>query len=373
MDFDFSDEQQLLRDSVARFVREQYSFDARKKLIAGGQAFSPPHWALFAELGWLAVPVPESCGGLGASAVDNAIILEEFGRGLVLEPWLPTLVLGAGAIAALGSEAQQTALLGRVIAGDLQLALGHFEAASRYDASAITSHATHHDAGWLLEGAKCVVLNAPAADLLLITAREPSGGIGVFVVAPDAPGLRLQPYRTMDGGTAAELRFTGLLLAPEARLGEAPDALPALRELFDRAALFACAEAVGSMSVLLQKTVEYSKTRRQFGAPIGSFQALQHRMADMFIELEQSRSILLMALLTADGGGDLPRAVSAAKSRIGRAARRVGQEAIQLHGGIGVTDELDIGHHVKRLTAIEASFGNTDWHLRRFAESRHDD
>jgi alkylation response protein AidB-like acyl-CoA dehydrogenase len=371
MDFDYSDEQQLLRDSVARFVREEYAFDARKRLIASGQAFSASHWSLFAELGWLAVPLPESCGGLDGSAVDNAIILEEFGRGLVLEPWVPTLTLGAGAIAALGSPAQQQALLARVVAGELQLALAHFESAARYDATAIATRALRHADHWQLDGGKCVVLNAPAADLLLVSAREPSGGVAVFLVEPGTPGLRMLPYRNIDGTMAAELVLEGLRLPVDARLGDQPDALPALGILHDRAALLACAEAVGAMAVLLQKTVEYTRTRRQFGVAIGSFQALQHRMADMFIEVEQSRSILMMALLTADSSGDIPRAVSAAKSRIGRAARKVGQEAVQLHGGIGVTEDLDVGHYVKRLIAIEALFGNSDWHLRRFGSAGH--
>ena len=369
MDFDYSDEQQLLRESVARFVREEYSFAARKQLVASGQAFSPAHWSLFAELGWLAVPVPEACGGMGGSAVDNAIILEEFGRGLVLEPWIPTLVLGAGAIASLASEAQQESLLPRVIAGELQLALAHSETAARYDNAAICTRALPGNEGWQLDGNKCVVLNAPAAQLLLVSAREPSGVTGVFLVEPSTAGLSMRSYRNIDGSVAAELVLDGVKLPADARLGDAPDALPALSHLQDRAALLVCAEAVGAMAVLLQKTVDYTRTRRQFGVPIGSFQALQHRMADMFIEVEQARSILLMALLTADGGGDVPRAVSAAKSRIGRAARKVGQESIQLHGGIGVTDDLDMGHYVKRLVVIEALFGNSDWHLRRFAET----
>ena len=369
MDFDYSDEQQLLRESVARFVREEYAFAARKQLIASGQAFSAAHWSLFAELGWLAVPLPESCGGLGGSAVDAAIVLEEFGRGPVLEPWIPTLVLGAGAIAALGSPAQQQALLPRVIAGELQLALAHSETAARYDHAAISTRAAPTPTGWQLDGEKCVVLNAPAAGVLLVSAREPSGTTGVFLVEPSAAGLGMRAYRNIDGTVAAELTLAAVHLDANARLGDA-EALPALVALHDRAALMVCAEAVGAMTVLLQKTVDYTKTRRQFGTAIGSFQALQHRMADMFIEVEQARSILLMALLTADDGGDARRAISAAKSRIGRAARKVGQEAIQLHGGIGVTEDLDVGHYVKRLLVIEALFGNSDWHLRRFTEAQ---
>ena len=369
MDFDYSDEQQLLRESVARFVREEYAFDARKRLIASGAPFSAAHWSLFAELGWLAVPLPEDCGGLGGSAVDNAIVLEEFGRGLVLEPWVPTLILGAGAIAALGTPAQQAALLPRVIAGDLQLALAHSETGARHTLGTVATRAVQTPSGWRVDGSKCVVLNAPAAETLLVSARENAGGIGVFLVPAAAEGLRLRAYRNVDGTVAAEVWLEAVDLAADARLGDAPDALPAIAMLRDRAALSVCAEAIGIMAALLQKTVEYTKTRRQFGVTISQFQALQHRMADMFIELEQARSILLMALLTADADGDVPRAVSAAKSRIGRAARRLGEEAIQLHGGIGVTEDLDVGHYVKRLVAIEAVFGNSDWHLKRFAET----
>lgn len=369
MDFDYSDEQQLLRESVARFVRDEYGFDARKRLIASGAPFSAAHWSLFAELGWLAVPLPEACGGLGGSALDNAIVLEEFGRGLVLEPWIPTLILGAGAIAALGTAEQQAAMLPRVIGGDLQLALAHTETTARHTLGAVATRAVGTPSGWRIDGSKCVVLNAPAAETLLVSAREESGGIGVFLVPAGAAGVGLRAYRNVDGTVAAEVRLEAVDLAADARLGDTPDALPAIAMLHDRAALSVCAEAIGIMAVLLGKTVEYTKTRRQFGVPISQFQALQHRMADMFIELEQARSILLMALLTADAGDDVPRAVSAAKSRIGRAMRRIGEEAIQLHGGIGVTEDLDVGHYVKRLVAIEALFGNSDWHLRRFVET----
>ena len=366
MNFDYSEEQLLLQDSATRFVREQYGFAARQQVVASGKGYSPEHWSFFAELGWLALPLPESAGGLGGGAVESAILMEAFGRGLLPSPWLASVLLGGGAIAALGTPAQQARWLPGLMAGELQLALAHYETASRYDVAAIASRAERSGTDWVLRGDKCVVLNAPDADLLLISAREPDGRTGLFAVAAGSAGLRMEGYRTIDGSPAAELAFADLRLGAEARLGDG-DALPALCRVLDRAALLVSAEAIGAMDALLERTVAYAKTRRQFGVPIGSFQALQHRMADMFIELEQSRSILLMALLAADGGEEDPaRAISAAKHRIGRAARRIGQEAIQLHGGIGVTDALDVGHYVKRLTAIEALFGNQDWHLRRF-------
>lgn len=366
MNFDYSEEQRLLQESVERLVREEYGFASRQRIVATAEGHSAAHWSLFAELGWLALPLPESAGGLGGGVIESAILMEAFGRGLVPSPWLACVVLGGGAIAALGTPAQRERWLPPLIAGELHLALAHYETASRYEPSAIASRARREGNGWVLEGGKCVVLNAPQADLVLLSAREEDGGIGLFAVAPGTPGLRLEAYRTIDGAPAAELAFEGLHLAAEARLGTG-DALPTIRTLLDRAALLVSAEALGAMDVLLERTVAYAKTRKQFGVPIGSFQALQHRMADMFIEREQSRSILLMALLSAESGGeDAARAISAAKHRIGRAARRIGQEAIQLHGGIGVTDALDVGHYVKRLTAIEALFGNQDWHLRRF-------
>ena len=326
MNFEYSEEQQLIQDSVARFVREEYGFDARRRIVESEPGFSAAHWALFAELGWLAVPIPEADGGLGGGVVECAILFEQFGRGLVVEPFLASTVLGGGIIAALGNESQRAELLARLVAGELQLALAASEPQARFELGNIACRATAQGDAWTLDGSKCVVLNAPAAEWLLVTARD----------------------------------------APARRLGNGGDALPALERVIERATLCVCAEAVGAMSALLEKTVAYTKVRKQFGVPIASFQALQHRMAEMFIELEQARSILLMALLRFDGEDDVARAVSAAKARIGRAARHVGQEAIQLHGGIGVTEELDVGHYVKRLVAIEALFGNSEWHLQRF-------
>jgi alkylation response protein AidB-like acyl-CoA dehydrogenase len=369
VDFDYSEEQHLLADSVARFVREEYSFEARRAIVKSPRGYAEPNWQLFAELGWLALPVAEEDGGLGGSLTDLAILFEHFGKGLVLEPYLATVVLGAGLVSELGSPSQREAMLPALVAGELQLAVAFAEPQSRYSLSHIHSTAERSAEDWTLTGRKCVVLNATAADVLLVSARDAAGDIGVFRVPRDSEGLTLHGYATIDGGRAADLELAGVRLPADALLGTPAAGLGALGRVIDRATLCVCAEALGAMDALLWKTVEYTKTRRQFGVAIASFQALQHRMAGMFIELEQSRSILMMALMAAEAGEELARAVSAAKSRIGRAARRIGQEAIQLHGGIGVTDELDVGHYFKRLTAIETLFGNTDFHLRRFGEA----
>jgi alkylation response protein AidB-like acyl-CoA dehydrogenase len=367
MDFNYSDEQQLLQDSASRFVREQYGFDARRALVASAGGYSSAHWSLFAELGWLALPIPEQHDGLGCGLTELGILFEQFGKGLVIEPYLPTVVLGAGMIAELGSATQQAQLLPRVATGELQLALAFAEPASRYELDVISTTARRDGADWLLNGRKCVVLNAGNADQLLVIARDAEGLARCFLVDPASAGITLHAYATIDGARAAEIELASVRLAAGAELGDAGAATQAaLARVIDRATLCVCAEAVGAMAMLLAKTVEYTRTRKQFGVSLASFQALQHRMTGMFIELEQSRSILTMALMAADAGEPLARPVSAAKSRIGRAARLIGQEAIQLHGGIGVTEELDVGHYVKRLTAIENLFGNSDWHLRRF-------
>ncbi|MBK8309021.1 MAG: acyl-CoA dehydrogenase family protein [Gammaproteobacteria bacterium] len=367
MDFSYSDEQQLLQDSVARFVREQYSFDTRRRILEESSGFSAANWRMFAELGWLAGAIPEAGGGLGGSVIDCALLFEQFGKGLVVEPYLASVVLGGAIVVELGNNAQRAALLPALVAGELQLALGFAEPDSRYQLDAVQTRVRRAGAGWILDGNKCVVLNAANADVLLLSARDEQDRLGIYQVDPSAQGVTLQSYPTIDGARAADIGLRGVQLAADARLEAADDALEALQSVIDRATLCVCADALGAMDALLWKTVEYTKTRKQFGVPIASFQALQHRMAEMFIELEQSRSILMMALMSSDSGTDARRAVSAAKSRIGRAARLLGQEAIQLHGGIGVTDELDVGHYFKRLTAIEALFGNSDWHLRRFA------
>ncbi|MEX0738717.1 MAG: acyl-CoA dehydrogenase [Pseudohongiella sp.] len=375
MDFSYSDEQQMLQDSVQKFVKGQYDFDTRKKLIESDKGFSEDYWNLFAELGWLTVPFREEDGGFGGSAVDLMVVMEEFGKGMVVEPFLATAVLSGGLISELGSDAQKQAMLGAIMEGKLQLATAFAEADSRYNLASVATTARKDGDGYVIAGDKVVVFNGPAADKLLVVART-SGekfdrdGISVFVVDATASGLSKRAYTAVDGHRAAEIHLQDVKVADDALLGTEGKALAALEAVVDRAALAVSAEAVGALASLLQKTVEYTKTRKQFGVAIGTFQALQHRMAEMFVECELARSIVIMAAMKLDSAAsatDKARMVAAAKSRVGRAMRKVGQEAVQIHGGIAITDELDVGHFFKRVTTIEHQFGDTDYQTMRYA------
>jgi len=373
MDFNFSEEQQMLRDSVARFVMQDYDFDTRQRIIREERGFSAGNWRQFAELGWLTVPFSEADGGLGGTAVDVIALLEELGKGIVLEPVLATLILGGGLIAEAGNEAQKSALLGEVMAGNLQLAFAYAERQSRYNLADVTASAIRDGDDYRINGEKIVVLNGGIADKLIVSVRTAGdrldrGGISLLLVDGDSEGLEKHTYQTVNGDQAAEISFDDVSVAAGNLLGPEGEAAAVIEKIIDRATLAICAEAVGAMEVTYKKTVEYSKIREQFGTPIGRFQALQHRMVEMFMEHEQAKSILLMAAMQCDGaGGNDPKAVSAAKSRVGKAARLIGQEAVQIHGGIGITEELDVGHFFKRLTTIQSLFGNTDFHSRRFS------
>ena len=373
MDFTFSTEQTLLRDSVERFIRDSYSFEARRRLVAGDDGFSRDNWATFAELGWLGMPLPEAYGGLDGSPVETMILMEAFGKGLVAEPYLPTVVLGAGLVVAAGSEAQKQAILPAVANGELMMAFAFAEPQSRFNLADIETEARPADGGWLLQGGKIVVVGAPSADKIVVSARTTGAsrdtlGVSLFLVDRDADGLSRRDYGTVDGLRAADLTFEGVKLGADALLGEAGQALPAIEEVADRAIAALSAEAVGAMQVLLDATNEYLKTRKQFGVPIGKFQVLQHRMVDMFIEVEQSRSMTYMVTLKLDEPADeRKKAASGAKAQIGKGAKFVGAQSIQLHGGMGMTDELSVSHYYKRLLMIETLFGNTDHHLKRFA------
>lgn len=374
MDFSYSEEQQMLRDSIAKFVNQDYDFDTRQKIVASETGYSKENWKLFAELGWLMVPFKEEDGGLGGTAVDVVGLMEELGKGIVVEPILPSVILGGGIIAEAGSPAQKEELLSSLMEGNLQLAFAFAEPQSRYNLADVATTAKKDGDNYKIAGQKAVVLNGNNADKIIVAVRtsgdqRDENGISLLIVDGDAAGLQKRPYETVDGHQGAELTFDNVSVSAANLLGEEGMALPAIQKIIDRAALATCAEAVGAMEVTYKKTVEYTKTRKQFGVPISSFQALQHRMAEMFIEHEQAKSIMLMAAMKSDAaGGADQKAISAAKSRIGKAARRVGQEAIQLHGGIGVTEELDVGHYFKRLTTIQFVFGSTDWHTQRFAE-----
>ena len=371
MDFSFSEEQTMLRESVARYLADQYAFEAWRKFSRTGEGRDPRHWKQFAELGLLAAPLPEAYGGLGGGAVDAMVIMEEFGKALVVEPYVPTVIIAAAMIARAGSEAQKEEWLAKIAAGETLIAFAFAEPAGRYNLADLRTTAKKQGAGYVLNGHKAVVLGAPWADTLLVTARSAGGereesGIGVFLVDKCAKGISARDYPTVDGARASEITFENVALPGEAAIG-APDAAFALIDrACDDAIAAHCAEAVGCMKVLLDATVAYAKTRKQFGQPIGKFQALQHRMVDMFVGAEQSVSAVLMATLKLDTA-DRRRAVSAAKVQIGRAGRFVGQQAIQIHGGMGMTDELNVGHYFKRLTMIDTLYGNVDHHLKRFA------
>ena len=375
MDFSYTEEQQMLQDSVQKFVQNRYDFDTRNAIIASDDGYSIENWQLFAELGWLTVPFSEADGGFGGSAVDLIVMMEEFGKANLVEPFMPTAILGGGLVAALGADTQKAELLPRVMDGSLQLACAYAESTSRFNLASVTTSAESDADSFVINGSKIAVLNGSSADKLLVVARESgatadNAGISVFLVDSESEGVSIQAYTNVDGKKAARIDFDSVTVPAAQRLGEAGGALAALQAVIDRAIVATSAEAVGALEALLQKTVEYSKTRKQFGTAIGTFQALQHRMADMFIECQLARSIVIMAAMKLDSSeGELEKtkSVSAAKSRVGRAIRKVGQEAIQIHGGIGMTEELDVGHLFKRVTAIDVMFGDADYHTERFA------
>jgi pimeloyl-CoA dehydrogenase small subunit len=373
MDFSLSDEQTLLQDSVARFVQNDYPFEARQRVIREDPGFSRAHWRTFAELGWLGVPFSEADGGFGGGAVESMLMLEQFGLALVVEPFLPTVVLAGGALKIAGDAKQKAAHLAGIIDGSIHGALAFAEPQGRYNLADLTTSAKQDGDGWVLDGYKAVVLNGPAADILVVSARTAGGqrdrdGVSLFLVPGDADGVSRRDYPTVDGLRAAEITFSDVHLGADALLGEAGQGLAVLEQVIDEGILAVGAEAVGAMEAAHKATVEYCKTREQFGQPIGQFQVLQHRMVDMFMEHEQAKSLMYMAAMRLDEGygPEAQKAVSAFKVQVGKSGRFVGQNAVQLHGGMGMTDELNVGHYFKRLTTIDTLFGNVDFHLKRF-------
>ena len=373
MDLSYSEEQTLLAESVERYIRNDYDFEVRRRLAASDAGFGAEHWGAFARLGWLSIPFSEADGGLGADPVAIMIVTERFGRGLVVEPWTPSVLLAGRLLAPGAQEPQRAQWLADLMAGKAQFAFAHGEPGGRYTLSHVAARAERTPGGYALTGRKAVVQNAAAADPIVVSARTGGdtadrGGVSLFAVPRGAEGLTLRPYRTMDGLRAAEVALDGAAVGAEARIGPEGGAYPLVEETTDRAIAAVCAEAVGIMDVLRETTLEYLKTRKQFGKPLGSFQALRHRAVDMLIACEEARSLTLMATLSLDKPArERRRAVSAAKAHIGRAGRKVGQEAVQLHGGMGVTDELKVGHYFKRLTMIDTFFGDAAHHLDRFA------
>ena len=371
MDFNFTEEQNMVRDSLQRFVRENYDYDQRNTVIRSESGWRPELWAQLAELGLFGMPFAEEDGGFGGGPVDSLVVMEEFGRGLVVEPYVPTVVCAGGFFKHAGSDAQKEEHIGGIVDGSRIYAFAYAEPRGRYDLAALETTAKKDGEGYVLNGHKAVVIAAPWASHLVVTART-SGewrdkeGISVFVVDKNADGIVTRDYPTVDGRRASEVYFENVSVPAEALIGSEGEALPLIERVVDEAIAAQSAEACGAMKSAYEMTVEYSKQRKQFGVPIGKFQVLQHRMADMFIEYEQSVSMSYLATLKLDEPAkERQRAVSAAKVRIGQAATRIGQDAIQIHGGMGMTDEMAIGHYFKRLTILEAEFGNVDHHLKR--------
>ncbi len=375
MDFSFTEEQNLLRNSVQKFVQNDYGFDARRAIIKSETGWKKENWATFAELGLLAAPFSEDHGGLGGGPIETMIIMEEFGRGLVVEPFLGTVVLGGGFLRHGGSKAQQEQYIPQIIEGKRVLAFAFAEPQGRYNLADLAVTAKKSGAGYTLNGHKAVVIGAPWADTLIVTARTAGGqrdakGVSVFIVDKKAKGISCRDYPTVDGLRASEITFENVSVGADAVIGQLDNGLPLVERVVDEGIAALSAEAIGAMKVLNDTTVEYCKTRKQFGVPIGKFQVLQHRMVDMFMNYEQSVSITYMVTLKLNESDEERRkAASAAKVQIGKAGRFIGQQAVQLHGGMGMTDELTVGHYFKRLTMIDTMFGNVDQHLKRYSEA----
>ena len=377
MDFRLSEEQQMLKDSVQRFLEKNYSFEQRRKLIAERQGMSPQVWAGFASLGLLGVPFSTEHGGFGGNGVDVMIVMEALGRALSIEPYLATVLLAGGAIDRGGAPWQKNILLPKIIDGSMILTFAHSEPSARYDLNHVETRAVQDGQGWTLNGRKSIVLHGAVAEKYLVSARTSGStrdahGVTLFLVEADEEGIGGRDYPMFDGTRAGELTLSDVRVGAESIIGTLDKALPLIEQVTDRAIAALCAEAVGAMEALHSTTLEYLKARQQFGVPIGKFQALQHRMVDMLIYLEQARSLALLAAVKcwSDDAHERRHACAAAKEYVGRAGRFIGQQAIQLHGGMGMTDELPASHYFKRLTAIDMLLGDQAHHRARFAQMK---
>lgn len=374
MDFDLSEDQTLLQDSVRKLLSDKYGFEQRKATMASDTGWSREAWAQYAELGLLGLPFAESEGGFGGGREEVLIVAEQMGRAITLEPWLTTVVVGGGFLRHGADAATRGALVPKVAAGECLLAFAHTERQSRYDLFDVATTARKDGSGWVLDGRKGMVLHGDTADKLVVSARSAGGqrdarGVGVFLVDAKAPGVSLRGYRTVDGQRAAEVELSGA--RAEAVLGDPEGGMPVIDRVVDEAIAALAAEAVGAMDVAHGMTLDYMKTRKQFDRPIGSFQALQHRAADMLVALEQARSMAYFAALAAneEDAGLRRRQMASVKVQIGRSIRFVGQQTIQLHGGIAMTMEYAAGHYFKRLTVNDATFGDADHWVRVLADA----
>lgn len=372
MNFDFSEEQGMLRDSVARFVQDDYNFDTRRAIAESAEGMSRDNWQTFAELGWLSVPFSEEHGGFGGGPVDMLVMMEEFGKGLVVEPYFATVVLFGGLLRAAGNDSQQAEFIPGIIDGSRLGAFAYVERQSRFALADVKTTATASGDGYTLSGEKVVVFNGANADTLIVSARtsgdqNDESGISLFLVAADAAGVERSEYRLMDGQKVANIRFNDVQLSADALLGVRGEGFAVMDRVVLEASVALSAEAVGIMAQLNAKTLEYAKTREQFGVAIGQFQALQHRMVDTFMSCEQARSMLYRAVCALkNNDADLRREVHALNVIVAKNGRHIYEEAIQLHGGMGLTDELDIGHYAKRLMMINTTFGDGDYHQAAF-------
>lgn len=375
MDFSLSDEQQLLVDSVGRFLRNEYDFETRRRLAATSLGWDEGNWRTIAEMGLTALLVPESFGGIGGTMADMALVAEQFGRHLVLEPYLPTAILGPVALTLGGSDAARQELLPQIAEGTIRIAFAHQEPRGRHARTFVTTRAERDGDGWRIAGHKAVVRNAATADRILVSARTAGDdrdehGISLFLIDATSDGITRRDYQTVDGGRASEVMLDKVVAGPDALIGEADNGHALLDLLLDHGAAALSVEAVGAMQGLHDLTLDYLRTREQFGTPIGRFQVLQHRMVDIMMELEQSRSIAYvaaMALAEEPDATQRARAVSAAKAKIAEAGRQIGEAAVQMHGGIAMTEEYAAGHYFKRLTMIADEFGDAAHHLARFS------
>lgn len=375
MDIEFSEDQELLRNSIQKMLRARYDFEARQQIVAREEGWSRELWNEFAEMGLLAAPFSEDLGGLGGGPISSMIVMEEFGRRLVVEPFFETIVVAGGLIERCGSDQQRREFLPDIMSGKAIWALGWAEEKSRHDLTAVTTRAEKRTDGYMLSGGKSVITAAPWADKLIVSARTSGNvrdrdGISLFVLDRGTSNLYLKGFKTVDGRRASELVLDGVLVPFEMLLGREGDAIQALENCRDRAIAALSAEAIGLMSELNRSTVEYSKARKQFGVPLGSFQVLQHRMVDMFVSLEESTAITYLLNSTiADNAEESSRLAAAVKVKVGEAARFIGEQSVQIHGGMGMSDELNVGHYFKRLASIGIQFGDADYHLIRYAQT----
>ncbi len=376
MDFDLSEDQRLLQDSVSRLLGDKYGFENRKAYLKSPQGWSTEMWAAYAELGLLGLPFAEAEGGFGGGAEEVMIVAEQMGKHITLEPWFTTVVVGGGFLRHGANAAQRAALVPQIAEGKLKLAFAHNEKQSRYDLFDVATTATKDGAGWVLNGAKGMVIHGDSADVFIVTARTAGGqrdksGIGVFLVDAKAAGVSVKGFATVDGQRAAQVALSNVKLGADAVLGDAAGGLPLVDRVVDEAIAALAAEAVGAMEAAHLMTLEYLKTRQQFGRTIGSFQALQHRSADMMVALEQARSMAFFGTMSAqdDDAAARRKNMAAVKVQIGRSSRFVGQQTVQLHGGIAMTMEYAGGHYFKRLTANDGAFGDADHWIRVLTEA----